>query len=90
MNTDRSQSKIAKPLGSFDLKKKITKSIVVFHRDGGFVDPTPQSQNELKTELERVAKQYGGGSGVDMTKFPEFKFEDPLLDPVNQSDEKKK
>lgn len=87
MNTDRSQSKIAKPLGSFDLKEK---SIVFFHRDGGFVDPTPQSQNELKTELERVAKQYGGGSGVDMTKFPDFKFEDPLLDPVNQSDEKKK
>lgn len=59
-------------------------------RDGGFVDPTPQSQNELKTELERIAKQYGGGSGVDMTKFPEFKFEDPVLDAINQSDEKKK
>lgn len=59
-------------------------------RDGGFVDPTPQSQNELKTELERVSKQYGGGAGVDMTKFPEFKFEDPVLDPINQADEKKK
>ena len=61
-----------------------------FHRDGGFVDPTPQSQNELKTELDRIAKQYGGGAGVDMTKFPEFKFEDPVLDPINQSEEKKK
>ncbi|KAJ6621259.1 ATP synthase-coupling factor 6, mitochondrial [Pseudolycoriella hygida] len=59
-------------------------------KDGGFVDPTPQSQNELKTELERIAKQYGGGSGVDMTKFPDFKFEDPVLDPINQADEKKK
>jgi len=59
-------------------------------KDGGMVDPTPQSQNEMKSELERIAKQYGGGSGVDMTKFPDFKFEDPILDPINASDEKKK
>lgn len=39
------------------------------------VDPTPETQRQLKAELERVAAQYGGGPGVDMTKFPTFKFE---------------
>lgn len=39
------------------------------------VDPTPHTQMQLKSELERVATQYGGGPGVDMTKFPTFKFE---------------
>ena len=33
----------------------------------------------LQTELGRVAKQYGGGEGVDMTKFPELKWKDPEL-----------
>merc|ERR1711974_6043 len=28
-------------------------------------------------ELEKVAQAYGGGGGVDMTKFPDFKFTDP-------------
>lgn len=37
----------------------------------------------MKTELDRVAKQYGGGEGVDMTKFPDFKFEEPKVDPIN-------
>lgn len=58
----------------------------VFHflsRGGKMVDPTPEIERELKTELERVAKQYGGGEGTDMTKFPEFKFEEPKVDPIN-------
>lgn len=53
------------------------------------VDATPETERELKSELERIAKQFGGGAGVDMTKFPEFKFEEPLLDPINSSAEKK-
>ncbi|KAK9873900.1 hypothetical protein WA026_002252 [Henosepilachna vigintioctopunctata] len=47
------------------------------------VDPTPELQKELKTELEKVAKQYGGAEGEDMTKFPSFKFVDPKIDPIN-------
>lgn len=47
------------------------------------VDPTPDLEKELTTELEKVAKQYGGGKGVDMTKFPSFKFEDPQIDSIN-------
>ncbi|XP_066245928.1 ATP synthase-coupling factor 6, mitochondrial [Euwallacea similis] len=47
------------------------------------VEPTPELERELKQELEKVSKQYGGGTGVDMTKFPDFKFQDPVLDPIN-------
>ncbi|KAL3286989.1 hypothetical protein HHI36_001475 [Cryptolaemus montrouzieri] len=47
------------------------------------VDPTADLQKELKTELEKVAKQYGGADGEDMTKFPTFKFVDPKIDPIN-------
>lgn len=50
---------------------------------GKLVDPSPQTERELKTELERVAKTYGGSDKVDMTKFPEFKFEEPKIDPIN-------
>lgn len=50
---------------------------------GKLVDPTPDISRELNTELEKLSKQYGGGQGVDMTKFPEFKFEEPKLDPIN-------
>lgn len=86
MNTNQSQSKTH---ALFNRVFSLPENIFIY-RDGGFVDPTPQSQNELKSELDRISKQYGGGSGVDMTKFPEFKFEDPILDPINASDEKKK
>ena len=33
----------------------------------------------------QVAKSYGGGAGVDMTSFPDFKFSDPVVDPINVS-----
>lgn len=39
----------------------------------------------MKTELDRVAKQYGGGAGVDMTKFPELKFAEPKVDSINST-----
>lgn len=37
----------------------------------------------MKTELDRVAKQFGGGAGVDMTKFPELKFSEPKVDAID-------
>lgn len=52
---------------------------------GKLVDPSPETEKELKQELERVAKTFGGGDGQDMTKFPEFKFTDPKVDPINVS-----
>ncbi|VEN40278.1 unnamed protein product [Callosobruchus maculatus] len=47
------------------------------------VEPSPDLEKELKTELEKIARQFGGGPGVDMTKFPTFKFQDPVIDPIN-------
>ncbi|XP_053645699.1 ATP synthase-coupling factor 6, mitochondrial [Cherax quadricarinatus] len=49
---------------------------------GKLVDVTPDMEKQLQHELDRVARQYGGGAGVDMTKFPTFKFEDPKIDPL--------
>ncbi|GFG36589.1 hypothetical protein Cfor_06200 [Coptotermes formosanus] len=50
---------------------------------GKLVESTPEIQRELAAELEKVAKQYGGGEGVDMTQFPTFKFKEPEIDPIN-------
>merc|ERR1711936_11917 len=36
----------------------------------------------LNMELEKVAQAYGGGGGVDMTKFPDFKFADLVVEDV--------
>jgi F-type H+-transporting ATPase subunit 6 len=50
-------------------------SNVGFSAAGGkLVEPTPEIERDLAAELEKVAKQYGGGEGVDMTQFPTFKF----------------
>ena len=32
--------------------------------------------------LFQVAQAYGGGAGVDMSKFPDLKFVDPVVDDV--------
>lgn len=51
-------------------------------RSSKLVEATPEIEKELKSELEKVAKQYGGDS-QEMTKFPTFKFDDPVIDPIN-------
>ncbi|XP_026743072.1 ATP synthase-coupling factor 6, mitochondrial-like [Trichoplusia ni] len=51
---------------------------------GKLVEASPAIEKEMKTELEKLEKQYGGGPGVDMTSFPSFKFEEPKLDPINE------
>ena len=33
----------------------------------------------MQAELDRVAKLYGGGQGVDMTKFPDMTWSDAEL-----------
>ncbi|GBP32317.1 ATP synthase-coupling factor 6, mitochondrial [Eumeta japonica] len=57
---------------------------------GKLVDVSPEIQKELKTELEKLEKQYGGGAGVDMTAFPDFKFDEPKLDPIDEQEAAKK
>ncbi|KAB0803609.1 hypothetical protein PPYR_00579 [Photinus pyralis] len=55
------------------------------NKSGGgtkLVDPSPDIQKELTSELEKLSRQYGGGAGVDMTKFPTFKFTDPAIDSI--------
>ncbi|KAK0088686.1 hypothetical protein PV325_010954 [Microctonus aethiopoides] len=47
---------------------------------GKLVDASPEIKKELESDLQRLATQYGGGPGIDMTKFPTFKFEDPKIE----------
>jgi len=47
---------------------------------GKLVDPSPEITKERESELEKLSTQYGGGPGVDMTQFPQFKFVDPPVD----------
>lgn len=56
----------------------------LFLSGGKLVDPSPETERELKNELERIAKTYGGSGNEDMTKFPEFKFTEPQVDAINQ------
>ncbi|TMW49660.1 hypothetical protein DOY81_005264 [Sarcophaga bullata] len=52
---------------------------------GKMVDPSPEIEKEMKTELERVAKQFGSDGKTDMSKFPEFKFPEVKIDPITTS-----
>ena len=53
-------------------------------RGGKLVDASPEITTELNTELDKLAKQYGGDGKTDMTKFPDFsKFAEPKIDAIN-------
>ena len=47
------------------------------------MDATPQTEANLQAELDKVAKKYGGGEGVDMTKFPEMVWTEPLVEAID-------
>lgn len=53
------------------------------YRGSKLVDPSPGIQRELKSELEKLVKNYGGEKSEDMVKFPSLKFTEPTLDPIN-------
>lgn len=57
-------------------------SLSLISRGAKLVDPNPEIERELKAEMDKVAKIYGGGSGVDLTKFPTFNFTEPKVDPI--------
>lgn len=65
------------------LQKLIKLNWILFISGGKLVDPTPQVERELKQELDRVTRQLGGAEGADMTKFPDFKFEEPKIDVID-------
>eukprot|EP00088_Acartia_fossae_P033660 TRINITY_DN3448_c0_g1_i1.p2 TRINITY_DN3448_c0_g1~~TRINITY_DN3448_c0_g1_i1.p2 ORF type:complete len:111 (+),score=44.54 TRINITY_DN3448_c0_g1_i1:28-360(+) len=50
---------------------------------GKMVDSNAATEAQLQAELDKVAKAYGGGAGVDMTSFPDLKFVDPAIEPIN-------
>jgi len=54
-----------------------------YSSSGGLAKADAATQAELAAELGRVAKQFGGAEGEDMTEFPSLKFEDPVVDPIN-------
>merc|ERR1712020_417701 len=45
---------------------------------GKLVDAT--TDTEMKREMDKIAKQYGGEAGADMTKFPDVKFADVAVE----------
>uniref|UniRef100_A0A8D8U9B1 ATP synthase-coupling factor 6, mitochondrial n=1 Tax=Cacopsylla melanoneura TaxID=428564 RepID=A0A8D8U9B1_9HEMI len=47
---------------------------------GKLVDPTPEIEKELKADLSKTGRQYGGDGKEDMTKFPTFSFPEPKVD----------
>lgn len=59
---------------SWTLNLYVSSNVDFSAAGGKLVEPTPEIERELAAELEKVAKQYGGGEGVDMTQFPTFKF----------------
>lgn len=41
---------------------------------GGPADVSPEYQKDMAEEIAKIQRLYGGG---DLTKFPDFKFEEP-------------
>jgi len=60
-------------------------SIRAYTTSGGLANADVTTKTEVNAELSRVAKQFGGSEGEDMTKFPEFKFADGEVDSINVS-----
>ena len=52
---------------------------------GALPDASKETLAAIQMELEKVAQAYGGGAGIDMTAFPDLKFVDPAVDPINIS-----
>nr|XP_033325675.1 ATP synthase-coupling factor 6, mitochondrial [Megalopta genalis]XP_033325676.1 ATP synthase-coupling factor 6, mitochondrial [Megalopta genalis] len=48
---------------------------------GKLVDPTPETEKEAKTELERLAKQFGSMDRRAMAEFPKISFKEPKIEP---------
>ena len=54
-----------------------------FCSGGKLVEPSPEMEKELKANLEKVFKQYGGKDGEDLSKFPSITFPEVKIDPIN-------
>merc|ERR1712150_241290 len=74
-NTDIVQELFVEKIREYAQKKQAA--------GGKFVDATPQTEANLQGELDKVAKKYGGGQGVDMTQFPEMVWAEPLVEAID-------
>merc|ERR1712211_56684 len=62
--SDPIQSLFVEKIREYDTKSKAA--------GGKMVDANKETESTLQAELDKVAKQYGGGAGVDMTAFPKL------------------
>lgn len=76
--------KIADPIQKLFVDKVKEYTLKSKSSGGKLVDASPEIEKELKDDLSRIEKQYGGGKGVDLAKFPSFTFQEPKIDPINQ------
>merc|ERR1712038_370240 len=74
-NTDIVQDLFVEKIREYAQKKQAA--------GGNFVDATPQTEANLQAELDKVAKKYGGGEGVDVTQFPEMVWTEPLVEAID-------
>jgi hypothetical protein len=65
---------------STDLQKLLPK---IFIYENPHYSDSKASEATLQNELDKVAKAYGGGAGVDMTAFPSFSYQEVEVEPIN-------
>ncbi|XP_048397374.1 ATP synthase-coupling factor 6, mitochondrial [Stegostoma tigrinum] len=71
-NLDPIQKLFIDKIRDYDAKSK---------KAGGPVDAGPEYQKNMEDEIAKLQRLYGGG---DLTKFPDFKFEEPKFDEVGK------
>ncbi|GCC18537.1 hypothetical protein chiPu_0017970 [Chiloscyllium punctatum] len=71
-NLDPIQKLFIDKIHEYDSKSK---------KAGGPVDAGPEYQKNMEDEIAKLQRLYGGG---DLTKFPDFKFEEPKFDEVSK------
>ena len=77
------QQKASDPIQQLFVKKVREYATKKKASGGKLVDDTALTEAHLAAELDKVAKQYGGGKGIDMTKFSEFNWVEPQLDDID-------
>merc|ERR1712098_157413 len=81
------EAKAAEELAIRNMKDPIQElflnSIKAYSTSGGLENADAAAKADLNKELERVAKQYGGAEGEDMSQFPDITFQEVTVDPIN-------
>ncbi|XP_075053221.1 ATP synthase peripheral stalk subunit F6, mitochondrial [Mixophyes fleayi] len=60
---------------------KVREYRVKSQKTGGTVDASPAYQKDLSEDISKLERLFGGG---DLSKFPDFKFEEPKLEDVQK------